>query len=501
MFQGGIEFMKTYIMALDQGTTSSRAIIFDKSGKPVSSAHKEFRQIFPKPGWVEHDPLEIWESQKSVACRAIRKAGIKPEQIASIGITNQRETTVLWDRKTGKPVHNAIVWQCRRTSDICKSIEADGKGEIIRRKTGLLLDAYFSATKIKWILDKVPGLRKRAEAGEICFGTVDSWLLFNLTGEHLTDVSNASRTMLLNIKTGRWDRELLDIFSVPEKILPGIKPSSGYFGKTKREIFGKEIHVGGVVGDQQSALFGQACFESGSAKNTYGTGCFMLVNTGKKPVFSENHLLTTIAWDIGDGMEYALEGSVFTGGGVIKWLRDSLKLMKSAAESEDMAERVSDNGGVCFVPAFAGLGAPYWDPDVRGTVFGITSGTSPDNIVRAALESIAFQSRDLVECLQEDLGGKINSLKVDGGACGNNFLMQFQADILGIPVVRTAVPETTALGVAYLAGLSCGYWKNKKDIRKNWCADKTFKPEIASYERELRISKWKKAVETAREFK
>ena len=493
--------MKTYIMALDQGTTSSRAIIFDKTGKPLSSAHKEFRQIFPKPGWVEHDPLEIWESQKSVACRAILKSGIKPEQIASIGITNQRETTILWDRKTGRPVYNAIVWQCRRTSDICKSIEADGKGEIIRRKTGLLLDAYFSATKIKWILDKVPGLRKRAENGEICFGTVDSWILFKLTGEHLTDVSNASRTMLLNIKTGKWDRELLEIFRVPEKILPGIKPSSGFFGKTKKEIFGKEIHVGGIAGDQQAALFGQACFEIGSAKNTYGTGCFMLVNTGKKPVFSENHLLTTIAWDIGDGLEYALEGSVFTGGEVIKWLRDSLKIMRTSAESEDMAKRVSDNGGVYFVPAFVGLGAPYWDPDVRGTVFGITSGTSPANIARAALESIAFQSRDLVECLQEDMGTKIKSLKVDGGACVNNFLMQFQSDILGIPLVRTAVPETTALGAAYLAGLSCGYWKSRNDIRNNWRADKTFKPKIASYEREVRISKWKKAVETAREFK
>jgi glycerol kinase len=493
--------MKTYIMALDQGTTSSRAIIFDRTGKPLSSAHKEFKQIFPKPGWVEHDPMEIWESQKSVACSVLRKAGIKPEQIASIGITNQRETTIIWDRKTGRPVYNAIVWQCRRTADICKSIEADGKGEIIRRKTGLLLDAYFSATKIKWILDKVPGLRKRAENGEICFGTVDSWLLFKLTGAHLTDVSNASRTMLLNIKTGKWDSELLEIFGIPEKILPGIKPSSGFFGKTKKEIFGREIHIGGIAGDQQAALFGQACFEIGSAKNTYGTGCFMLVNTGRKPVFSENHLITTIAWDTGDGLEYALEGSVFTGGEVIKWLRDSLKIMKTAAESGDMAKRVSDNGGVYFVPAFAGLGAPYWDPDVRGTLFGITSGTSPNTIARAALESIAFQSRDLIECLQEDLGSKIKSLKVDGGACVNNFLMQFQADILGIPVLRSAVPETTALGAAYLAGLSCGYWKSRDDIRENWCADKTFKPETTTYQRELRISKWKKAVETAREFK
>ncbi|MFA6294167.1 MAG: glycerol kinase GlpK [Victivallales bacterium] len=493
--------MESFIMALDQGTTSSRAIIFDRSGKTVASGHKEFRQIFPKPGWVEHDPAEIWESQKSVARIAIRKAGIKAEQIASIGIANQRETTILWDRKSGKPVYNAIVWQCRRTSDICKSIEADGKGEIIRRKTGLLLDAYFSATKIKWILDKVPGLRKRAEAGEICFGTVDSWLLFKLTGEHMTDVSNASRTMLLNIRTGKWDSELLGIFGIPEKLLPAIRPSSGYFGKTKKGIFGREIPIGGVAGDQQSALFGQACLESGSAKNTYGTGCFMLVNTGKKPVFSENRLLTTIAWDIGNGIEYALEGSVFTGGEVIKWLRDSLKLMKKSSESEDMAKRVSDNGGVYFVPAFAGLGAPYWDPDVRGTIYGITSGTSPGNIARAALESIAFQSRDLIECLQEDLGTKIKSLKVDGGACVNNFLMQFQSDILGIPLVRTAVPETTALGAAYLAGLSCGYWKSKNDVRRNWRADRTFKPKIASYEREQRISKWKKAVEAAREFK
>ncbi len=492
--------MKTFILALDQGTTSSRAIIFDRHGKAISSAHKEFRQIFPRPGWVEHDPVEIWESQKEVALRAVRKAGLKSGQIESIGITNQRETTILWDRKTGNPVHNAIVWQCRRTADICKALYADGKGEVIRDKTGLILDAYFSATKIKWILDRMPGLRARAERGEICFGTVDSWLLFNLTGKHFTDVTNASRTMLFNILTGKWDNELLNIFGVPEKILPEVKPSSGFFANTRKEIFGFEIPVGGVAGDQQASLFGQACFSSFSAKNTYGTGCFMLVNTGRKPVFSENRVLTTIAWDIGDGMEYALEGSVFTGGAVIKWLRDSLKILKVAADSEKMAKQVSDTGGVYFVPAFSGLGAPYWAPEVRGSIFGITGGTTPEHIARAALESIAFQSRDLIGCIQGDIGRKIKSLKVDGGASVNNFLMQYQADILGIPVVRSAVPETTALGAAYFAGLSCGYWESKKDIEKNWRSDSIFKPSISSYERESRMTMWKKAVKTASEF-
>jgi len=493
--------MKTYVMALDQGTTSSRAIIFDRKGGIAGRAHQEFGQIFPKPGWVEHNPEEIWTSQKTVALKAMRAAGVGSGQIAAIGITNQRETTILWDRKSGRPVYNAIVWQCRRTSEICKSLELSGKGEVIRKKTGLLLDAYFSATKIKWILDKVPGLRKKAEKGDICFGTVDSWLIFKLTGEHRTDITNASRTMLLNIRTGKWDRELLDIFGIPEKILPEIRPSSCLFGKTLADIFGKSIDIGGVAGDQQASLFGQACFRTGSAKNTYGTGCFMLVNTGTKPEFSDNRLLTTVAWDIGKDTEYALEGSVFTGGAVVKWLRDSLKIIRTAAESEKLAMKVPDTGGVYFVPAFVGLGAPYWDPDARGSIFGVTRGTNAEHLARAALESIAFQSYDLIACLEQDIGHKINSLKVDGGASTNNFLMQFQADILGIPVVRSAIAETTALGAAYLAGLNCGYWDDKGDIEKNWKADKIFRPKMGGYERETRIAEWKKAVQSARSFK
>ncbi len=492
--------MTQYILALDQGTTSSRAIVFDKAGRTLSSAQLEFKQIFPRPGWVEHDPMDIWNSQKAAAIKAVRKAGVKPSQIASIGVANQRETTILWERKTGRPVHNAIVWQCRRTADICRAVESDGKGELIRRKTGLVIDAYFSASKIKWLLDKVPGLRRRAENGEICFGTVDSWILFKMTGAHLTDITNASRTMLLNINSGRWDLELLEIFGVPEKILPEVRPTSGLFAKTRRELFGIEIPVGGVAGDQQAALFGQACFATHSAKNTYGTGCFMLVNTGKKPVFSGNRILTTVAWDVGAGMEYALEGSVFTGGAVVKWLRDSMRIMKTAGDSERMARAVPDCGGVCFVPAFSGLGAPYWWPDVRGSILGITAGTRPEHIARAALESIAFQSGDLLGCVQEDIGRRLKSLKVDGGASANNFLMQFQADILGIPVVRAAVQETTALGAAYFAGLSCGYWKDRKEIEKNWRSDRIFDPSISPYERESHTARWHKAVGTAREF-
>lgn len=490
-----------YILALDQGTTSSRAIVFDKKGKIISSEQLEFTQFFPKPGWVEHDPAEIWNTQKKAAQKALRKASILPEQIASIGITNQRETTVLWERKTGRPVYNAIVWQCRRTAEMCRDIEQDGKGKIIREKTGLLLDAYFSGTKIKWILDRVAGLRKKAVKGEICFGTVDSWLLYNLTGEHLTDPTNASRTLLFNIETGEWDKELLGVFDIPEKILPEIKPSLHCFGKTKKEIFGDQIPVGGMIGDQQASLFGQACFEKGAAKNTYGTGCFMLVNTGKKPVHSENRLLTTVAWDIGDGLEYALEGSIFTGGDVVKWLRDSLKIINTASESGDIAAKIADTGGVFFIPAFVGLGAPYWDSDTRGTIFGITRGTKSEHIIRAALESIAYQSRDLIEAFQDDLGGKIKSLKVDGGASANSFLMQFQADILGVPLIRSNISETTALGAAYLAGLQCGYWDGKDEIKKNWKADRIFKPSISSYERENLIKNWKKAVDAAREFR
>lgn len=492
--------MKRYILSLDQGTTSSRAIIFDKSGKVISSCQKEFTQIFPKPGWVEHDPMEIWRTQKDMALAAMKKASVKPDQIASIGITNQRETTILWERETGRPVHNAIVWQCRRTADICRRLEEKGHGETIRSKTGLLLDAYFSGTKVKWLLDNIPGLRRRANNGEICFGTVDSWLLYNLTGEHATDVTNASRTLLLDIKKGIWDKKILDILGIPEKMLPAVKPSSGFFGRTRREILGREIPVGGIAGDQQASLFGQACFNAGSAKNTYGTGCFALVNIGRKFVLSKHRLLTTIAWDLGDGIEYALEGSVFIGGAVVKWLRDEQKIIKTAGDSEKMALSVPDTGGVYFVPAFVGLGAPYWDMNTRGTIVGLTRGSSSAHIVRAALESIAFQSRDLIAAVEEDIGHKVQTLKVDGGATVNRFLMQFQADILGIPVVCSAIPETTALGAAYLAGLHCGYWKNKEEIRNNWRMSKKFLPHMTHEKRKTFLSRWRDAVSAARQF-
>ncbi len=492
--------MKKYILALDQGTTSSRAIVFNHEGNIVSSHQKEFTQIFPRPGWVEHNAVEIWESQLSVARKALKKASITSGQISGIGITNQRETVVLWERDTGKPVCNAIVWQCRRTAEICKKLAERGIDRVIQKKTGLILDPYFSGTKIKWLLENIPGLYERAENGEICFGTVDSWLIFNLTGEHVTDVTNASRTLLFNIKTGKWDKELLGIFDIPAAMLPAVRPSSGLFGITKKSMFGKEIPICGVAGDQQAALFGQACFKVGSVKNTYGTGCFMLVNTGKKPVFSKHRLLTTVAWDIGDGMEYALEGSVFIAGAVVKWLRDEQKILKTAAHSEKLALSVPDSGGVYFVPAFVGLGAPYWDPDARGIIVGITRGTTPAHITRAALESIAFQSSDLFKALEEDVGHKIKSLKVDGGASVNYFLMQFQADILGIPVIRSAIPETTALGAAYLAGLHTGYWKSKKDIEKNWRMAKSFQPDLDSAKRKKMISTWKRAVKAARHF-
>ena len=492
--------MKQYIMSLDQGTTSSRAIIFDKKGAVIAGCQKELSQIFPKPGWVEHDPVEIWQTELDMARAVMKKASIDPGEIASIGITNQRETTILWERETGKPVYNAIVWQCRRTADICEKLAKRGFGPLIRGKTGLLLDAYFSGTKIKWLLDNVPGLRKRANRGDICFGTVDSWLLYNLTGNHSTDVTNASRTLLFNIRKGVWDNELLRIFGIPEKILPAVRPSSYFFGKTKKELFGSEIPIGGIAGDQQASLFGQVCFNTGSAKNTYGTGCFALVNIGKRFVISKHKLLTTIAWDVGDGIEYALEGSVFIGGAVIKWLRDDLKLIKSAADSETLARSVRDSCGVHFVPAFVGLGAPYWDPNARGAIVGLTRGSGAAHVVRAALESIAFQSKDLIAAVEEDIGHKVKTLKVDGGATVNRFLMQFQADILGIPVVCSAIPETTALGAAYLAGLQCGYWKNMKEIRKNWHMRAKFLPRMAAKERRRLIAGWKRAVNAARHF-
>ena len=493
--------MDRFIMALDQGTTSSRAIIFNHTGQIIATEQMEFEQFFPKPGWVEHDAMEILESQIHVARNVLKKSGISVEQIAAIGITNQRETVVMWDRVTGKPVHKAIVWQCRRTADMCKAIEDTGVKNIVREKTGLLLDAYFSGTKAKWMLDNVPGLQERAEKGEICFGTIDSWLLYNLTGNHYTEPTNACRTLLYNINTGKWDDDLLEIFGIPKSILPEIKPTSGHFGNIRKDVLGKEIPISGIAGDQQASLFGQACFELGDAKNTYGTGCFALLNIGKKPVLSQNKLLTTVAWDIGDGIEYALEGSVFIGGAVIQWVRDQLKMIKDAADTEKMALSVEDTGGVYLVPAFVGLGAPYWDSDVRGTILGITRGTSDAHIVRAALESIAFLSRDLIEALQQDFGKRISSLKVDGGASVNKFLMQFQADILGIPVVQSELPETTALGAAYLAGLHCGYWDNKQVIKDNWRMKDTFKPQYNMIKRKSLIDKWSKAVAATRHFK
>ncbi|MBU0571144.1 MAG: glycerol kinase GlpK [Candidatus Omnitrophica bacterium] len=493
--------MSKYILALDQGTTSSRAIVFDHFGKIVSSDQKEFTQVFPKPGWVEHNPIEIWKTQKQVAISAIKKAGIDAGKISSIGITNQRETTVLWERDTGKPAHNAIVWQCRRTTELCKKLKKKGYEKVVRKKTGLLIDPYFSGTKIMWMMEHVPGLSERARRGDICFGTIDSWLLFNLTGEHITEPTNASRTLLFNINTGKWDKDLLNIFGVSSSMLPSIAPSSGCFAMTKKKIFGRSIPVGGIAGDQQAALFGQACFKKGDTKNTYGTGCFVLMNTGKTPILSKNKLLTTVAWDIGDGLEYALEGAVFIGGAVVKWLRDQQKTIATAADSETHARSVKSADGVYFVPAFVGLGAPYWDPGARGAIFGLTRGTSRKHITRAALESIAFQSYDLIKAQEEDIGHKVKSLKVDGGASVNSFLMQFQADILGIPVISSAIPETTALGAAYLAGLSCGYWKSKKDIVNNWHMRKTFKPEFDAEKRARRLSGWKHAVAATMKFK
>lgn len=493
--------MQRYILSLDQGTTSSRAILFNKKGEVVASCQEEFPQIFPKPGWVEHNANEIWKTQLNVTETLFKKTGIKPEEIVSIGITNQRETTVLWDRKTGEPVHNAIVWQCRRTSEMCKAIEESGLKSIIKEKTGLVLDAYFSGTKIRWILDNVPGLYERAYKGEICFGTIDSWLLYKLTGNHFTEPSNASRTLLFNIKTGEWDTDLLSIFGVPKQLLPEVKRTIDNFGVSKKELFGIEIPITGMAGDQQAALFGQTCFDIGNAKNTYGTGCFALINAGKKAPVSKNRLLSTVAWDLGEGLEYALEGSVFIGGAVVKWLRDELGIVTTAEETESLALSVEDSGGIYLVPAFVGLGAPYWDSDVRGTILGITRGSSKAHIVRAALESIAFLSRDLIEALQEDSGKVIRSLKVDGGASVNKFLMQFQSDILGIPVIQSAVPETTALGAAYLAGLKSGFWDTKDDIRKNWIKKNEFTPHLDPIKRAKKIKNWHKAVETAMNFK
>jgi glycerol kinase len=490
-----------YILALDQGTTTSRAILFNHAGAAIGLAQKPFRQWYPKPGWVEHDPEEIWETQYASALEAIARAQIRPDQIAAIGITNQRETVVLWDRNTGKPVHKAIVWQCRRSADLCRELAAQGAEEPIREKTGLVLDPYFSATKLLWLFKEYPGLRDKADRGELMFGTIDSWLIYKLTGRHLTDASNASRTLLYNIKTGAWDEDLLRIFGVPRSILPEVRPSSGSYASTLPGLFDRPIPVTGCAGDQQAALFGHAAFEKGIAKNTYGTGCFALLNTGDKPIFSRNKLLTTVAWKIGADTTYALEGSVFIAGAVVQWLRDELGMVADSAESETLARSVPDTGGVVVVPAFVGLGAPYWDPDVRGTIFGLTRGTGRAQVVRAALESIALQSRDLVDAMEADYGAPIPELKADGGAAANSFLMQFQADILGKSVVLPEVMEITALGAAYLAGLEVGYWKDLDDIRRNWKTRRRFDPEMDGRTRDARIAQWHRAVSAARSFR
>ena len=487
---------KKYVMALDQGTTSSRCIIYDKKGEQISVAQKEFRQIFPQAGWVEHDPVEIWESQLAVAREAMEKAGLDAGAIDSIGITNQRETTIVWDKETGKPVYNAIVWQCRRTSDYCKQLKKQALSLIFKSKTGLLIDPYFSGTKIRWILDNVEGARERAERGELLFGTVETWLIWNLTGGrvHVTDYSNASRTMLFNIRELCWDDFILDKLDIPECMLPEPKPSSCIYGETDENIFGGKIKIAGAAGDQQAALFGQTCFKIGEAKNTFGTGGFVLVNTGETPVSSKNGLLTTIAWGIGDRVYYALEGSVFVSGALIQWLRDELGIISSAAQTEEMAMAVEDTAGAYIVPAFTGLGAPYWDPYARGAMFGLTRGANKNHIARAALEAMAYQTYDLLEAMAEDLGDDIGVLKVDGGASANNFLLQFQSDILGYDVCRPVCIETTSLGAAYLAGLATGYWESEEDVLDNWQIDRIFSPEMTAEHRDKLLEGWHEAV-------
>ena len=491
--------MAKYMMALDAGTTSNRCILFNEKGEMCSVAQKEFTQYFPKPGWVEHDANEIWSSQLGVAVEAMSKIGATAKDIAAIGITNQRETAIVWDKRTGEPVYNAIVWQCRRTSEYCDSLKAKGLTETYRKKTGLVIDAYFSGTKVKWILDHVEGARERAERGELLFGTVETWLIWKLTkGEvHVTDYSNASRTMLFNINTLTWDDEILKELEIPRVMLPEVKPSSCVYGKSDASFFGGEIPIGGAAGDQQAALFGQTCFEEGEAKNTYGTGCFLLMNTGEKPVFSKNGLVTTIAWGLGGKVNYALEGSIFVAGAAIQWLRDEMHLIDSSEDSEYMAGKVKDTSGCYVVPAFTGLGAPHWDQYARGTIVGITRGVNKYHIIRATLESLAYQVHDVLAAMKADSNLELSALKVDGGASANNFLMQFQADVTDAPVSRPKCVETTAMGAAYLAGLAVGYWKSKEDVRKNWQIDRTFIPEISDEKREACIRGWKKAVKYA----
>jgi glycerol kinase len=487
--------MKDFILALDQGTTSSRAIVFDHNGRPVASAQKEFTQFYPKPGWVEHDPEEIWSTQIGVAIEAIAKAGLEGINIAAIGITNQRETTVVWNRKTGKPVHNAIVWQDRRTADYCDQLKSEGKSRIILEKTGLIIDAYFSATKVRWILDNVKGARKLAEEGQLAFGTIDSWLVWNLSRGrlHITDVSNASRTMLFNIHSLKWDEELLKIFNIPDSMLPEVKSSSEVYGKTAGQ-FTSGIPVAGIAGDQQAALFGQMCIEPGMVKNTYGTGCFMMMNIGNKPIESKSKLLTTVAWRIGNDTQYALEGSIFIAGAVVQWLRDGLGIIKNSGDIEKLAARVKDSEGVYFVPAFAGLGAPYWNQHARGTLVGLTRGSTSAHIARAALDGIAYQTLEVLLAMQKDSGIDIRELRVDGGATVNNQLMQFQADLLQSKVVRPKITETTALGAAYLAGLAVKYWGDIKDVKQQWQMEHTFSPQIKPEETHSLIKGWHRAV-------
>lgn len=491
--------MSTYILSLDQGTTSSRAIIFDKKGNIVATAQKEFTQHFPQPGWVEHDANEIWSTQIGVAAEVVVKAGLTMKDIAAIGITNQRETTVVWDRDTHLPVYNAIVWQDRRTAAYCDSLKKDGSAEMIREKTGLVTDAYFSGTKVKWILDNVEGARDKAQKGELCFGTIDSWLLWKLTNGkvHATDMSNASRTLLFNIHTQQWDQDLLSLLGIPENMLPEVRSSSEVFGMSENVLTSASVPVSGIAGDQQAALFGQLCVNPGMVKNTYGTGCFMLMNTGTKPVKSENNLLTTIAWKVNGEVQYALEGSVFIGGAVVQWLRDGLKIIQQSGDVEALAMKVPDNGGVYMVPAFTGLGAPYWNQHARGTIVGITRGTTDAHIARASIESIAFQSMDLLRAMEADAGLSIPEVRVDGGATINNHLMQFQSDILNTRVVRPRVTETTALGAAYLAGLAVGFWQNMDELRQYWEADRTFEPAMEEPGRKDLEKNWKKAVRAA----
>jgi glycerol kinase len=490
------------ILALDQGTTSSRAIVFEHDGSIRAVAQQEFRQIFPQAGWVEHDPEEIWTSQIATAREALKKAGLKASDVAAIGITNQRETTVVWDRKTGAPIHNAIVWQDRRTAKFCDELKAAGHADLIQQRAGLVIDAYFSGSKLRWLLDHVPGARERAARGELAFGNIDTWLIWKLTGgaHHVTDASNASRTMLLGLQSGNWDDDLLRVLNVPREVLPKVCSSSEVYGETAPGVFDSPIKIAGIAGDQQAALFGQNCFTRGMAKNTYGTGCFMLMNIGETPKVSQHKLLTTVAWKANGRTEFALEGSVFIGGAVVQWLRDGLGIIKSSADIEKLAESVPDCGGVYLVPAFAGLGAPHWDQYARGTITGLTRGTTTGHLARAALEGIAFQVADILEVMNQDSGIPMNELRVDGGACANNLLMQFQADILQVPVVRPKVIETTALGAAYLAGLAVGFWQNREDVSRSWQVDRIFKPSMSAEEAKHRRTRWKEALSRARDW-